>query len=64
MTHRNPSQSQSAKPYKKWAINIIFLVLVTMLMLALAEGAMRWLDGYELSTLELNQNPAAVQPTE
>jgi hypothetical protein len=49
-----PSQTKSK--HKKWLINLLILILVTVLMLALAEGVMRWLDGYKLSTLELDQD--------
>ena len=47
----------STPKYKKWLINIFILIVVTVLMLAVAEGAMRWLDGFQLSTLELQQDP-------
>ena len=43
--------------YKKWLINIFILVLAVVLMLALAEVTMRWLDGYQMSQLELEQDP-------
>ena len=49
---------------KKWTVNIVILLAITLLMLVLAEGAMRWWDGYQLSSLELNQQPAAGQITE
>jgi hypothetical protein len=32
------------------------LILATALMLALTEGLLRWLDGYQLSNLKLNQD--------
>ena len=41
---------------KKWLVNIFILIIAVVLMLAVAEGAMRWLDGYELSTFELQQD--------
>lgn len=43
--------------YKRWLINIVIVVVVTVLMLALAEVAMRWYDGFELTTLELQADP-------
>jgi hypothetical protein len=42
---------------KKWLVNIFILVITVALMLAIAEVAMRWLDGYQLSTFELQQDP-------
>ncbi len=47
---------------KKWTINIIIAVVVTVVMLALAEVGMRWLDGYRLSTFELKQGVNQTQP--
>ncbi len=46
---------------KKWVINLLILLLVTVLMLTLAETAMRWLDGYQLSTFELQQKPEGIE---
>ena len=43
--------------YKKWLVNFFILILAVALMLAMAEVAMRWLDGYQLSTFELQQDP-------
>lgn len=45
----------SQSKLKKWVINLLILLLVTVLMVAIAETAMRWLDGYQLSTFELEQ---------
>jgi hypothetical protein len=45
-------------------INLFILVVVTVLMLALAEVAMRWLDGYRLSDLELQQDNTRIQQVE
>ena len=42
--------------YKKWFINILIFVVVIVLMLAVAEFAMRWIDGYQLTTIELEQD--------
>ena len=47
----------SKSKYKRWLINIVIVVVVTVLMFALAEVAMRWYDGFQLSTLELQQDP-------
>ena len=50
--------------YKRWLINIIIIVVATVVMLALAETALRWIDGYRFSTLELNQNNTEIQSSE
>lgn len=50
--------------YRKWLINIVILVMATVLMLAVVEVAMRWLDGYQISTFELQQDPNSVQQVE
>ena len=42
--------------YKKWLINILIFVVVMMLMLAAAELGMRWIDGYQLTSVELEQD--------
>ena len=47
--------------YKKWAINLLILVIATIAMLVLAELGMRWLDGYRLSTMELRQDTTIQQ---
>jgi hypothetical protein len=52
----------SSSKTKKWLVNIFILIITVVLMLAIAEVAMRWLDGYQLSTFELQQNPNAGQP--
>lgn len=41
---------------KKWVINILLVIVVTVAMLLLAEAAMRWLDGYQMSHIELQQD--------
>ena len=53
--------AQKQPRYKKWLINIFILILATGLMLAVGEGVMRWFDGYQLSTLELDQNSSQNQ---
>lgn len=45
-------------------VNLIILIAVTVLMLALAEIALRWVDGYELSNFELGQDNTTIQATE
>ena len=62
----NPiSNSEKTSPkYKKWLINIAILIIVTIVMLAMVEGAMRWIDGYRLSTIELDQDNNTLPPTE
>ncbi len=58
------SGKRTTPKYKRWLINIIILIVVTIVMLLLSEMAFRWLDGYQMSTIELNQNPDAVQPAQ
>ena len=50
--------------FKKWIINITILIVVTIVMLLLAEIALRWLDGFRTSTLELRQDVNQTQPVE
>ena len=64
MSKPEPVQAQSRSNYKKWLINLFILVLTVILMLVLGEGLVRWLDGYQLSTLELDQNKPTIQTTE
>ena len=62
--HKEPGKESamtSAAKYKKWLINILVFIIVTILMLAAAEVAMRWLDGYRMSTIELQQNLNSTQ---
>ena len=47
---------QTPSKYKKWLLNLFILILAAVLLLALAETAMRWIDGYQLSTLQLEQD--------
>ena len=46
---------------KKILINVIILIVALMIMLAASEGVMRWIDGFQLSTLELNQDTTPAQ---
>ncbi len=64
MSDPNSSLEKTNPKYKKWLINIAILIIVTVVMLAMAEGAMRWIDGYRLSTIELDQDNNALPPTE
>ena len=50
--------------FKKWIINITILIVVTIVMLLLAEIALRWLDGFRMSTLELKQDVNQTQSVE
>jgi hypothetical protein len=43
---------------KKWIINLLIALIVTVITLSAVEMAMRWIDGYQLSTLELQQDAA------
>jgi len=54
----------SSSKHKKWLVNVFILILAAVLMLAVAEVAMRWLDGYQLSTFELQQDPNTSQQEE
>jgi hypothetical protein len=47
----------SQKKAKKWFINIFILIIAIVFMLVFAEIAMRWIDNYQLTTIELEQNP-------
>ncbi len=50
--------------YKKWIINIVIVVVVTVVMLMLVEFAFRWIDGYRMSTLELEQDATKIEQSE
>jgi hypothetical protein len=52
-----PVMLMTGAKYKRWLINIVIVVVVTALMVALAEVAMRWYDGFQLTTLELQKDP-------
>ncbi len=54
----------SSSKTKKWLVNIFILIITVALMLVVAEVAMRWLDGYQLSTFELQQDPNTGQQAE
>lgn len=47
----------SNSKYKKWIVNIFIVIIAIVLMLAVAEMAMRWIDGYQLTTVDLEENP-------
>ena len=59
-----PAEGQPKSKYKRWLINILILIVVVLLMLALSEIAFRWLDGYNVTTIELNQNSDAIPFTQ
>ncbi len=46
-------QPHSKSKFRNWFINLIILVVVTALMLLLGEGFLRWLDGFQFSSLKL-----------
>ena len=50
--------------YKKWLINIVIVLIVTVVMLMLAEFAFRWIDGYRMSTIELKQDATKIEQSE
>ena len=54
----------SSSKTKKWLVNVFILIITVALMLAVAEVAMRWLDGYQLSTFELQQDSTTGQPVD
>ncbi|NJO00002.1 MAG: hypothetical protein HC875_40775 [Anaerolineales bacterium] len=54
-----PEKQADSKP-RNWLINLLLLVLATVLMLVLTEGLLRWFDGFQLSTLKLNQNNTTI----
>jgi hypothetical protein len=49
---------------KKWTVNILILIIVTVVMLILAEIGMRWMDGYGVSSFELKQDVNQTQSAE
>jgi hypothetical protein len=51
---------QAGSKLRHWLVNLLLLILATALMLALSEGLLRWLDGYQLSTLKLNQDNTTI----
>ena len=64
MSSKEQLRTPGKRPYRRWAVNLIILVAVTVLMLALAELALRWVDGYDLSNFELDQDNTTIQSTE
>jgi hypothetical protein len=61
MSNTNSDKIQSKSNLKKWIINIAILIIATILVVVLAEGAMRWIDGYQMSTLDLQQDTSTTQ---
>ena len=53
--------TRSKSKRKSWLINLFVLIVALVLMLALGEVVMRWIDGYELSGLELRQDDTTIQ---
>lgn len=64
MSSKEQLRTPGKRLYRKWAVNLIILVAVTVLMLALAEIALRWVDGYTLSNFELEQSNTPIQSAE
>ncbi len=60
---KTDSNKHQAK-YKQWLINIVILIVVTAVMLMLVEVATRIIDGYQLTTIDLNQDTRALPPSE
>jgi hypothetical protein len=54
------SWKQAGSKLRHWLVNLLLLILATALMLVLGEGLLRWLDGYQLSTLKLNQDNTTI----
>lgn len=60
-----PLSSQPVKSTRKThscLINAVILIVALVLMLALGEVAFRWLDGYQFSNLELQQDSVTPEP--
>ena len=49
---------------RQWLINISLALVVIILMLVFGETIIRWVDGYDLSSIELNQNNTSLPQTE
>ncbi len=48
--------------FRSGFINLLILVIVTSLMLLLGEGFLRWLDGFQFSSLKLEpEHPTTTQ---
>ena len=61
MSKSDVAQKKPQSRLKTWLTNLLIVIVVTVLMLLVGESAMRWLDGYQLSTLELNQDTTIQQ---
>jgi len=57
---RNWSWKPPHSKLRHWLINLFLLILATALVLVLSEGLLRWFDGFQLSTLKLNQDNTAI----
>lgn len=57
MAGSSSSQQPEKQPskLKKWAINILIVIIVTIAMLAVAEVGMRVIDGFQLFSVDLEQ---------
>lgn len=52
---------KSKSKYQQWLTNFFILIITVVLMLALGEVVLRWIDGYQLSSLELRQDDTTIQ---
>ncbi len=55
------SAKKTKRGFKHWVINLVIGLIVTVLMLVIAEGVMRWLDGYTLTDAELKYDTTTQQ---
>ena len=58
MAEQIDGKTPGGSKVKKWIINLLLALIVTVITLSAVEMAMRWIDGYQLSTLELQQDAA------
>jgi hypothetical protein len=62
MAEETETKIRRGSKVKKWVINLLMAVIVTVAMLSAIEVAMRWIDGYQLSTLELHPDAGNPSP--
>lgn len=57
-----PKPNSTAKSkLKQWLINLIIALITLAVMVMVGEATMRWLDGYNVSGLELEHNQTIQQ---
>lgn len=57
-----PKPNSTAKSkLKQWLINLIIVLITLAVMVMVGEATMRWLDGYNVSGLELEHNQTIQQ---